>query len=829
MLSSYEKRESALGDAERRLREGVTREHGSPFIAHHDLSESLRMDASCALITEIDGDIDTFLDYVIKEYPHLAIWTVATAVADGYGAQSDFAVYPLIAKRLGLPEIPSHRAHRLNESFRSFCGSIGLTLPMWTYVTHDWIGDYLFQAGVPADQLAPLARAFLHAEQTSGLPSLDDTANVNSWEDAAMEFAPKGLTRLRTILRDDPTGYHAAAFLRMRTGATPATIFEQRLLDAIEKSGGRSPAFRPPSLTFSDGELLIVTSRSVPNSVEIGTRVVDLGTGESAVLPRPWPLHVRWRPSVQDAGWKSVPIFSDPQCGILVFDGDSGSQKGELKPAGGNEQRVPGGEIALVSTQPFQADGVNALPHGDGVFILFCCPTTTLQIRQGDTSFRAAVDPRPHLEVDGLKVARNADGWLLAEPGNVRLRGELSGASARLEIRVEHPGMAQSRRVSVREVQGWGLVAHLDCLPRHGPFGLARVSVHVRNQNRALYRHRFWYWPSLKNLQDDGVFDAVSIPDNLAGKFVDHVTIDSAGRLCLRQNEPYLRACIAFKVDRQVVRFTFPPPGVSMFVRTSTGEESPLAIGARLEVARDQFASHVVVRCPDQSSAIDCMGEVFHQPFDKFGLWRRSFAALSRVGAHNVVSLIPDGRPHEARDLFRVGPDPKPSLGSSTLGGSLSVDDRGAFEKLISVSSLKSGRHSCRLSYTALVLAGNRDGRVGYGVGTGNCPAAAMRMGAYRAQRAVVSVPRCGNTIPTAVEGAFNETSVMLEPAPPGTGIVVRGPVRTVMEGAGISDVRGELRGAQSAMDVVRAVFAALSKLADHDESPPDDLQEAGE
>jgi len=316
-------------------------------------------------------------------------------------------------------------------------------------------------------------------------------------------------------------------------------------------------------------------------------------------------------------------------------------------------------------------------------------------------------------------------------------------------------------------------------------------------------------------LRDDGVFDAVSIPANLDDANLTHATMDSDGRLSLRKDIPYLQARIAFAVEGRVISFTFPPPGVSMFVRTSVGEESALAIGTRLEITGDRLASHVVVRCPDRSAAIDCRGDIIRHPFDRFGLWRRAFAALNVPGKHNVVRLLHGGREEGARELFRVGPDREHPAGSSPGVGLRDLYGQRTFEKLIAVEGSQGGGSS-RTCFTALVVAGDRDGRVGYGIGSGDRPAAAIRKGTQRAHRAMVLVRRRRNTIPHRVEGKFGDTCVVLEPAAPGTGVVVGHPVGTLLEGAGIIDVRAESRGSERAMDVVRAAFAALDTITDH-------------
>ena len=103
-----EVRKHNLSSAERTLREHISREHGSPFIAHHDLSEEQSRNALRALVDETKGDIDTFLN-VMERYPCFSVWSVATAVASGYTSDTDNAVYLPIADQIGAGIPPSRR------------------------------------------------------------------------------------------------------------------------------------------------------------------------------------------------------------------------------------------------------------------------------------------------------------------------------------------------------------------------------------------------------------------------------------------------------------------------------------------------------------------------------------------------------------------------------------------------------------------------------------------------------------------------------------------------------------------------------------------------
>jgi small subunit ribosomal protein S5 len=114
------------------------------------------------------------------------------------------------------------------------------------------------------------------------------------------------------------------------------------------------------------------------------------------------------------------------------------------------------------------------------------------------------------------------------------------------------------------------------------------------------------------------------------------------------------------------------------------------------------------------------------------------------------------------------------------------------------------------LSFSALVVVGDMNGRVGYGMGKAKEVPAAIRKGIEKAKKTMISVPLTGPTIPHAALGVFGSGRVMLKPAPEGTGVIAGGPVRAVMESAGVKDVVTKSIGSANPHNVVKATFAGL-------------------
>ncbi|OGR10693.1 MAG: 30S ribosomal protein S5 [Desulfobacula sp. GWF2_41_7] len=147
------------------------------------------------------------------------------------------------------------------------------------------------------------------------------------------------------------------------------------------------------------------------------------------------------------------------------------------------------------------------------------------------------------------------------------------------------------------------------------------------------------------------------------------------------------------------------------------------------------------------------------------------------------------------------------------------IEESGLIDKVVRINRVakvvKGGRN---FSFSALVVVGDGEGSVGYGLGKATEVPEAIKKGLEKAKRSMVKVSILNGTVPFEVVGKAGAGQVLLKPASPGTGLISGGGIRAVLEAAGVTDILTKCIGTNNTQNIVRATMAGLQSLCTKEE-----------
>jgi small subunit ribosomal protein S5 len=181
--------------------------------------------------------------------------------------------------------------------------------------------------------------------------------------------------------------------------------------------------------------------------------------------------------------------------------------------------------------------------------------------------------------------------------------------------------------------------------------------------------------------------------------------------------------------------------------------------------------------------------------------------------AEKKLAYSSDTDPAAARGQGAPGGD-RGNRGRKPRGPKPEAESSGLIESVIRIARVaKVTKGGTKMSFSALVVVGDGNGRVGYALGKAAEVSVGIKKGLNAAKKCMVEINRRGTTIPHEVIGEWCATRVLLKPAAEGTGVIAAGPVRAICDGAGIKNILTKVHRSSNPLNVVKATLEGLSRL----------------
>lgn len=568
--------------------------------------------------------------WLLKHQAPLALALIAGEIAGQWDdTLENHSVFPHIERLLGPAKQVLSNAEReqLVLAFRDAAVRLGLTVqPERRPGDLQWrVNELVLQGGARRGHAETLAEAFLRTERAIGLPDPSDTAECVRFCRAAAERVPN-TPRLRMILENDQTGWHAALYARLRR-CDP--VGESQIGPALAKEL-EAFATRPVEATRRRPELVL---RGLDLCIHVppgGSVAIDDGDrefvvqGGDLVMRTPWPTAIRWRSG--ETPWRTIGDWLGAPDICAAFEAESGRFLGAVRP--GERLEVSPGGIALLSRRGFNVGGQPADVILGGVHIAWVAVEQCEAVLDFPGAAPANIAPRPERRILlGPHVAQDAEGAVLlgaTAVAAVSVPGE-AGARLAAQLWLRHPALPPAgKRVDVTlDDDGRAQVPVGKLLPQSGPVGRLQATLTLPGEERALVAASAWYWPGLERF--DGRRFHGPVPTNLLEAGCHGIHRSPEG-ISIAGDGDRPEALIA--LDTATLRFT--APGVYLALeRPGFPPESaaPLPAGTTITLGGN-LAWTLRVVCDNPNAVLEVGRHTDAKAFARTSVRRISFGSL---------------------------------------------------------------------------------------------------------------------------------------------------------------------------------------------------------
>ncbi|MCB4825451.1 hypothetical protein [Roseicella aerolata] len=558
---------------------------------------------------------------------------LAGEIAGQHDAEADdHSVFGYLEKLLGprKPKLSSTEREELVLAFRQAAVRLGLTVQRQRRPDdRQWrVNELVLQGGARRGHAHALADAFQRTERAIGLPDPSDTADCVRFCRAAAERV-LNTPRLKMILENDQTGWHAALYARLRRGDP---LGESRIGPALaaelEAYATRpvSATRRRPELVLRGLDLCLHVPPGEPVAIDDGDRELVMHGGD-LVIRTPWPPAIRWRSG--ETSWRAVGDWLGAPDICAAFGAESGRFLGTAAP--GERLEISPGSIVLVSRRGFDVDGEPADAILGGVRIAW----VSVEQCEASLSFPGApsaiIAPRPERRISlGPYVARDAEGVVLLGASTVATVNVPGEAGARLvaQLWLRHPALPPTgmRVEATLDDDGLAQIPVGKLLPQSGPAGRLQAVLTLPGEERALVAASAWYWPGLERF--DGCRFHGPAPANLLETACRGIHRSPEGIAIAGDGD---RPEVLIALGTGTLRFTAPGVYVAL-ERPGLPPESaaPLPAGTTITLGGN-LAWTLKVTCDNPNAVLEVGRQADTQAFARTSVRRISFGSLLGV------------------------------------------------------------------------------------------------------------------------------------------------------------------------------------------------------
>ncbi len=621
----------------REVSEGLT----SPFLCHVELSDDEIQETIQQVRQFTSWKPERFLR-LQKLFPLVSVWSICYILSENYGEDGTHKVWPLVSEGLNIPLESQLDRRQIALNFREICDRFFLC-----YATGKRAVDtFISQAGVSKYQFDPVIRTFWNSERINGcLPSLENTEELNTWEDAAARYLTFN-PRAQLVLLADFQAYYATIFIRCRRGQPARNSFEaafhERVNDWKSVQSSISKITFIPHLVWNERLFAVMPQhagtyllryRDPVQNIEAQPR--RLRARQKWPLPSPWPKNLIVMHESADAEVSLFRALSD----ILVFSAETGHHISTLESRQTGQFSLNESNVVLVSQSQFSLNQFQSQQRGALHVLEKVLSHRGEEILFSDSSL-GMVNVRPRIK------SRVIGSLPLQLPDN-----HIKVLARDSEIQIETTQLQTKCWVEVNDITGMEIAFDekltetlnlRDFIAPSEEALFVNVTLKVAKNGRVLQRSRYLFLPFVSHIYEDRFLQfetGVSPLTNFELNKCEGVILQEHGaRLDDSFTSDYATLFLKLGKKRQTLIWPNTIDRIEYFF--DRGDKHNLLPGSEIEVGPKFNDDYVVLHCQNKEAKLEIGGRIEERPFKNGRMYTIRLSEFLTQGKNPDINVL---------------------------------------------------------------------------------------------------------------------------------------------------------------------------------------------